>query len=291
MAGEPGSGSKSTLPPLLQGFGGDDDRREAAAADYQERLAGLDLDALDVGVDEDPVAMARKASGKAAGRAKPEPKPAAPPRRPRPGAELSAPGEKPGSESAVLKPNLEPVGDDAHPPQNRRMPTQPPSSMVLELDDDDDDRSRRPADAPSSGAGPGTGAGTGPGTGATTRPVAPPRVGPRPSPAPVRRGLFSTDRITNLLAGAAIGLLLMIFPAKKLARSYEVREVEPLLADLQGAIDHPLGVEAGLVEKPEAIAARIEAGRKKIRRRYGAIWLLAGLPIGLALGFAPRPGD
>jgi hypothetical protein len=94
-----------------------------------------------------------------------------------------------------------------------------------------------------------------------------------------------------MLAGVAIGLLVMILPAKRLARAYEVGEVEPLLTDLEGAIEHPLGVEAGVVEAPEKIAARIHAGRDAVRNRYLMIWLLVGLPIGLGLGFAPRPGD
>jgi hypothetical protein len=107
----------------------------------------------------------------------------------------------------------------------------------------------------------------------------------------VRRGLFSGDRITNLLASTAVGLVIMIYPAKQLAHSYELRNVEPLLVDLEGAIDHPLGVQAGLVADPQKIAAQIHEGRDNVRQRYMAIWLLVGLPIGLGLGFAPRPGD
>jgi hypothetical protein len=119
----------------------------------------------------------------------------------------------------------------------------------------------------------------------------PPKPVARYSPAPVRRGLFSIDRPTNLLAGAAVGLLLSMFPAKKLAESYETREVEPLLADLETSVEQTLAVEAGLVERPEAVAARIHDGREKARRRFLMVWLFAGLPIGIGIGLAPRPGD
>jgi hypothetical protein len=119
----------------------------------------------------------------------------------------------------------------------------------------------------------------------------PPKPVVRYSPAPVRRGLFSIDRPTNLLAGVAVGLLLSMFPAKKLAESYETREVEPLLAELETSVEQTLAVEAGLVERPESVAERIHDGRKHARRRFLMVWLFAGVPIGIGLGLAPRPGD
>lgn len=186
--------------------------------------------------------------------------------------DLDSREQRPGLEP---RPNLEPVGDDAHPPQNRRMPTQP--GLVLALDDEGATQREEPSPSPSP-AGP---LGVPP----------PPTLAPRHSPAPVRRGLFSSDRVTNLLAGAAIGLLIMILPAKRFAASYEEREVEPRIADLRGVLEHPLGVEAGLVEHPDDVAAEIHAGRRKVRRRYMALWLLVGLPVGLGIGMIPRPGD
>jgi hypothetical protein len=160
--------------------------------------------------------------------------------------------------------NLEPIGEDAHPPQNRRMPTQPPGALALA------------------------------GAAASTSEALPPpptlAVQRSPSPAPIPvRGLFSSDRLANLLAGGALGLCVMIYPAKKIAESYEVREVEPLLTELERSIEQPLAVERGSVEQPRAIVARIDAGRSKTRRRYALVWLLCGLPIGVGLGLAPRP--
>jgi hypothetical protein len=169
--------------------------------------------------------------------------------------------------AAAAKPNLEPVSDDAH--KHRRLPTQPPATLQLALDDGPP----RPSE-PSS---------------AQPSLPPPPKLAPRQSPAPIRMGLLSSDRITNMLGCAAIGLVLMIFPAKQLANNYVVSEVEPMLGDLQGAIEHPLGVEAGLVTKPETIAANIRDGIGKTRTRYALIWLLVGLPIGVGLSFVPRP--
>lgn len=248
----------SKLPPLLEGFGKSGSEREAAISDFGKQFGDIELGALD---DEgDPLELARKASGKPA-------KPAAS----KPVAAKPHAAAKPAHSFAqVDKPNLEPVSDDAH--KHRRLPTQPPSALALALDEG-------PTHASPSAAGPST-SGTLP---------PPPKLGPRHSPAPIRSGLISTDRITNMLGCVAIALAVMIIPAKQFANKHEVAEVEPLIADLEGAIDHPLGVEAGLVTKPEVIAAQIREGTGKTRRRYAMIWLLLGLPIGLGLSYIPRP--
>lgn len=260
MASTPGPGSKPPLTPILQGFGKPDGKRDAAVSDYGKQFDNAEFELLDD--VEDPSETARRAAGKSATASA---KPAAAPVITR-------------ADTSDVRPTLEPISDVTH--KHRRIPTQPPSALVLELDID------RPPPDHASAARPVTSAPAGP--------VAPTRL-PSPvsrqSPAPVRRGLFSGDRITNLLASAAVGLLIMIYPAKQLARSYELRRVEPLLADLDGAIDHPLGVQAGLVADPQKIAAQIHEGRENVRQRYMAIWLLVGLPIGLGLGVVPRPGD
>ncbi len=199
---------------------------------------------------------------------------------PTPVAPMSLPRspEPPSPEpSETRRPNLEPITDEAHPPQNRRIPTQPPTALVLDVDHGqvlDVDHDHEPASEPSKPAS-----------------LASPKPYARQSPAPVRRGLFSSDRPTNLLAGVAVGLLLALFPAKKLAESYETREVEPRLADLETSVGQTLAVEAGLVESPESVVAAINDGRKRARRRFMLVWLLAGVPIGLGLGLAPRPGE
>lgn len=166
------------------------------------------------------------------------------------------------------RPNLEPIPEQAHPARNRRIPTQPPISLELDTSE--------------------------PGVPATPDPLGHrPPVTPvsRQSPTPVRRGLFAIDRPTNLLASAAVGLLLTVYPAKKIAESYETRKVEPMLTELANAVEQTLAVEAGLVESPESVVARIDEGRSKVRRRFVLVWLLAGLPISVGLGLAPRPGD
>jgi hypothetical protein len=248
---------------MLEGFGKPDGKRDAAVSEYGKQFGDAQFELLDDA--EDPSETARRAAGKGAtASAKP------------------APASARASTSDV-RPTLEPISDDTH--RHRRIPTQPPSALVLELDID------RPPDRPSperSAASPATATSAPP---VSVAPRMPPTHASRQSPAPVRRGLFSSDRITNLLASAAVGLVIMVFPAKQIARSYEARNVEPLLADLDGAIDHPLGVQAGLVADPQKVAAQIHEGREHVRRRYMAIWLLVGLPIGLAIGFAPRPGD
>jgi hypothetical protein len=173
--------------------------------------------------------------------------------------------------------STEPVREVARP--KRPMVEQPRSSaLALDLEGS----SEAPPPPPAEVSGPNRG---------PNRLPPPPKPAARYSPAPVRRGLFSIDRPTNLLSGVAVGLLLSVFPAKKLAESYETREVEPLLAELETSVEQTLAVEAGLVERPESVAARIHDGRKHARRRFLMVWLFAGVPIGIGLGLAPRPGD
>jgi hypothetical protein len=259
---------------MLQGFGKPDGKREAAVSEYGKQFGSSDFELVDDA--EDPAEMARRAAGKGA---TPSTKPPA----------LAS--AKPAAPSDV-RPSLEPISDDTH--KHRRIPTQPPSALALELDIDRPSTDRPAPDRPSPEQPPTEHSAARPVTNAPIAAVAPPRPsgsGSRQSPAPVRRGLFSGDRITNFLASGAVGLVIMIYPAKQLAHNYEARHVEPMLADLDGAIDHPLGVQAGLVADPQKIAAQIHEGREDVRRRYMAIWLLVGLPIGLGLGLAPRPGD
>ncbi|MCA9684658.1 MAG: hypothetical protein KC431_07930 [Myxococcales bacterium] len=298
------------LPAPLTGFGqGNTERRRAATEAFGEGMASLDLDALDgAALDEAPEekpkaksdpkemladtrfrrsqpkdAQARAAEAQAKAEAE------------RPQAKAAKPAAAPESPALELaldddhRAQLEPVSDSAHPPQNRRMPTQPGLEVaavpaVLEEQDTASYSTRAPVieDDAKTAAYPSVA------NGQIPLPPPPKLGGPSPSPTPVRRGLFSYDRPTNLLAGAAIGLLLTIFPAKKMAEKYEQEKVVPLITDLEGAIDHPLGVQAGLVEKPASIAARIEDGRGKARQRFFMVWLLAGIPIGLGIGFIPR---
>jgi hypothetical protein len=239
------TGGSKPLPPPFAGIAKEDDRRTAAAEEYGRQIASIDPDAVEL--DDAPSL--------------------APPIEP---VTLPAyPSAEPGRPN---RPNLEPIAEQAHPAKNRRIPTQPPTALSLDVEGPEADA------APSQ---------------ATIGYVPPPPIKnfARQSPAPVRRGLFSIDRPTNLLAGAAVGLLLSVFPAKKLAESYETRELEPQLAELEKSVEQTLAVDAGLVESPEAVAARIHDGRKRARRRFVLVWLLVGLPIGVGLGLAPRPGD
>lgn len=195
---------------------------------------------------------------------------------------------------------LEPVSDEAHPV--RRHPTNPQlltealaavaagREVELELGDGAD-----PARKPASAATPSTGI--------TAEPSAPSRapeapalrapeprpIVPRsPSPVPLRSGLFSSDRPTNLLIAAAIGLLLSIVPARQLARSHAQELTTQPLLELKDAIDSPLAVDAGLLRKPAAIAAQVEGARGEVRKRYMLVWLLVGLGLGAGLGVVPR---
>lgn len=229
------------LPPPFAGIAKDDERRTAAAEDYQRQLASLDPEAIEL--DDAPT-------------------PVAPITLP------SYPSAEPGRPN---RPNLEPIPEQAHPAKNRRIPTQPPAAIALDLESASDES------ASSEQVG--------------HVPPSPIKHVARQSPAPVRRGLFSIDRPTNLLAGAAVGLLLSVFPAKKIAEGFETRELEPKLVELEKSVEQTLAVEAGLVESPESVAQRIDDGRKQVRRRFLLVWLLAGLPIGVGLGLAPRPGD
>ena len=247
------------------------ERRKAALAAFGEQLASAKLDELedfgeleDLGELEDKAApsLAVATSDSATSE----------------DAELGIEEESLANADLSGPAKLEPIGDDAHPPQNRRMPTQPHRILALELGKDEPGPSESNDEEPRSERPP-----------SSARPYPPPRSISRQSPAPLRRGLFAVDRVTNLLAGGAVGLLLAIYPAKKLAESYEQREVRPLLTELDRSIERPLGVEAGVVESPESVAQKIDEGRSKTRRRYALIWLLSGLPLGVGLGLAPRP--
>jgi len=282
---------------MIGEFGRSDAKSKAALEAFGDGLGSLDFDGeLEVEYGDAAGQRASAAKAEAGGASSDEDtSPAEFELEPEPALEiddddtrpLTRPKAQEPAEPGEDRPNLEPIGEDAHPSANRRAPTQPPGALSLAIDDDGETRPYEtvPEQSEPEQSEPEP---------SEPRPAPLPSTrGPSPSPVPVgrRRWLLSDDRITSILAGVAIGLALMIIPAKKLARGYEIREVEPMLADLDGAIDHPLGVEAGLVEKPQAIAARIEAGRTSTRRRYLAIWLLVGLPIGLGLGLAPRPGD
>lgn len=147
------------------------------------------------------------------------------------------------------RPNLEPITAAAHPPQNRRMPTQPPISLVFEHEPMDPRPDARPG----------------------------PQLSPRHSPTPVRRGLFSSTRSINIAAGLAVGLVLAIFPAMKLAQRSDASKPET-------AREQPATGD-------EVIATANDEHRKHGGARFTLAWLLIGLPLGLGLGFAPRPGD
>ena len=257
------STSKPPLTPILDGFGKPDGKRDAAMSEFGRQMENIDLEMLDE-AEEDPEEMARRAAGKSAAAVA--------------SATLAA---KLSAKSESAPSSLEPVSDDAH--RHRSVPTQPGTSLSLDIDQQSPEWKPQATPIPSTS--------TASSSGNLSASLSAPSHSSRQSPTPVRRGIFSADRITNMVGCLAVGLVIMIYPAKQLARSYEVRKVEPLLADLQGAIDHPLGVQAGLVTEPEKIAAQIHEGRDSVRQRYMAIWLLVGLPIGLGLSFAPRPGD
>ncbi len=268
------------LPSPVQGFA-DPKRRAASTAAFGEELGRTLTDDADVFqlLDDEPT-------------------------RPHAIIRDAIVSEGSSSQRAVL----EPVSDDAHPIEHRRVPTQPellsealaavargpvpepspdaPTPTIPRL-------ISKPMVAASSNAAVTAAAA---GSAATSEPAPLERVpepmllGPNRSPSPVREamGLFSSDRITNLLAGAAIGLLLAIVPAQRFARAYARDQLTQPLLELADAIDHPLAVDADLLRTPQAIAAEIEGSREAVRTRYLMIWLLAGLPIGLGLGFIPR---
>lgn len=275
---------------MLKDFGKSSDQGKAALAAFGKSVASLELEG-ELDISEDLPAKSNASLEIDQGEAEFELEPEHPPDYD--AVAIPEPRDPKASTDLDLelalddhsKPNLEPVSETAHPPQNRRMPTGQHAAISLELED---------VSIPASHAAPEPESEPEPEPDApnpnTPRPITSPTRVPSPSPVPAGPlGLFSSDRITNLLAGAAVGLLITIIPAKKMASSYELKEVQPMLAELDGAIDHPLGVQAGLVEAPERVAARIHEKRGDTRRRYYGIWLLAGLPIGLGLGFAPRP--
>ena len=249
--------SSSSKPPLADLRKSEAERAEVTKA-YQRQLENLDLEALEE-IEDQPTAAIYK-----------------PPSR---------------EASVTSRPNLEPVDEDAHPPQNRRVPTQPPDVLSLAVDGITEEQLERERKAAPAAAVPAPVAEANASPTGSVLPPPPSISRASPSPAVGPSGLFSDDRVTNLLAGAAVGLLLMVFPAKKLAGSVATREVDPRLADLATSVEQPLAVEAGTVESPETIVASIDAGQSKARKRFVLIWLLGGLPIGLGLGFAPRFWD
>lgn len=124
--------------------------------------------------------------------------------------------------------------------------------------------------------------------------VAPPQAldllpSPSPSPAgPARRGLLLADPIANALAFVAIGFVLALFPAQQLAKGVVRDQAEPHLVDLEESIERPLAVRAGELEKPQAIASRVEEGTSEARSRFFMIWVAGGLAIGVGGGLIRR---
>jgi hypothetical protein len=237
----------------VAGFGADPQRRAAATAAYGEELGRALADDVDVQglLDDDE------------------------PTRPHPVVPQA---------SASQRASLEPVSDDAHPDERRRVPTHPEllSEALAAVA-----AGRPPAVEAPPNPSPTTPNPTPPVLGRVPEPTI---VGPNrsPSPAPLRMGLVSADRITNTLACVAIGLALAIIPAQKYAQSH-AREVlaQPML-ELNDAIEHPLAVDAGLMRKPQTIAATIESGRKQVRARFLGFWMGSGLMLGLGLGVVRR---
>ncbi|HLT37508.1 MAG TPA: hypothetical protein VK034_14545, partial [Enhygromyxa sp.] len=104
------TGGSKPLPPPFSGIAKDDERRAAVAEEYQRKLASIDLEQLDEHDDPPP----------------PEP-PVASSTLPAYPAASSEPGRP-------NRPNLEPIPEQAHPAKNRRIPTQPPAALSLDLD-------------------------------------------------------------------------------------------------------------------------------------------------------------
>lgn len=281
---------------MFKDFGKESDAGKAALAAFGSSVASLELDG-ELDIDEDlPSKQAAPDLELDHGDAEFELEPDAPalgsaiPEHQDPDAETRRDLDlELDADADAPRPNLEPVSEDAHPPQNRRVATGQHALLALALDENENGAAAGTPDGSTETPNAPGAQGTRPSPPSTAAPVAT-SFARSPSPAPTGPpGLLSSDRLTNILGGVAIGLMLTIIPAKKLAASYEIKQVQPLLAELEGSIAHPLGVEAGLMEAPESIAAKIRTGREDVRRRYLGIWLLAGLPIGLGLGFAPRP--
>lgn len=247
---------KGELPPPVSGFA-DPKRRAASTAAYGEQLGRSLGDDVDVHalLDDEPTRPHQIVPHEVA----------EPPEAP----------DEPGPRAV-----LEPVSDDAHPVENRRVPTQPQllSEALAAVASD-----TRPTQLE---LGEGRAVPQAPAVRAVEpKPLAPNRS---PSPVPLRVGLFSSDRPTNWLAAAALGLTLSIIPAQQLARARAQELTTQPLLELQDAIDSPLAVDANLLRKPQAIAAEVEAARGEAFQRYLMIWLGVGLGLGLGLGLAPR---
>ena len=75
------------------------------------------------------------------------------------------------------------------------------------------------------------------------------------------------------------------------AQRAEREELLPREDDLSKVVERPLAARAGAVKTPNEVAAELDEAYRGVRLRFVLTWFAVALPVGLALGFIPRPAS
>lgn len=96
------------------------------------------------------------------------------------------------------------------------------------------------------------------------------------------------DRITSVLAGLALGLLLSMWGGDYFANAAVTERRNTLLAELRESVTNPLSVDAGDLRTPPEIKRELSTVAELGTGTFTRWWLGLGIPIGLLLGLAQR---
>lgn len=228
----------------------------ARAADDPDAFSLVDLDGedretepIDISSAEPPATLEPVASG--------EP---ATPRNPAPHEDPPASGPGPSDD---LELDLERAGLSA-PPRGMSAPG--------------DDRAKPPTPVPPSPAD----------SAAATTPAASGSWVSRPAKEAAPGGFLRGDLTALGLGAAAISLAVGLAVGTARANKVERTVIDPLLTELNAAVDRPLAARAGKIRTSAQIKGDIEAAASDARSRFLVGWLLTAVPLAGAAFFVGR---
>ncbi len=99
------------------------------------------------------------------------------------------------------------------------------------------------------------------------------------TPMLVYRGLVARDRVTSALITAAIALALGLIVAHGWVRGDTAMASARLEDELRDSIADPIGVDAGRLRAPEAIAGELGSELSGHRKRFFLVWAVVAVPL------------